>query len=238
MTVPSPLSDDDDLLAAELAFGLLDPADRALAEKRMAEPAFTARARHWTDHAATLLEGREAVPSPAIWAAILASLPSNGNRRADDDVRASLRFWRAATGLSAAAALVFAVLAMERKPMPPPAGPPPVIKAAPSLIATLAANGRSVVTISFDPASGRLISAPSGLALHGHAAELWVIPGDGTPRSLGVIAASAPGVIRVPAAGHLIAVGATMAISVEPRGGSTTGLPTGPVILTGKVVAI
>jgi anti-sigma-K factor RskA len=238
MTAPPPLSDDDDLLAAELAFGLLDPGDRALAETRMAEPAFAARARHWTDHAATLLEGGEAVPSPALWAAILASLPSKGDRRTVDDVRSSLRFWRAATGLSVAAALVLAILAMEHRPMPPPAGPPAIAKATPSLIATLTEKGGAVVTISFDPASRRLISAPSGLALHGRTAELWIIPGDGTPRSLGIIAASAPGVIRAPAAGHLIAVGATMAISVEPQGGSPTGLPTGPVILTGKVVAI
>ena len=35
-----------------------------------------------------------------------------------------------------------------------------------------------------------------------------------------------------------IAPGATLAISVEPRGGSPTGLPTGPVVATGVVARV
>ena len=36
-------------------------------------------------------------------------------------------------------------------------------------------------------------------------------------------------------AAALIAPGATLAISLEPLGGSPTGAPTGEVILTGKI---
>ena len=239
MSVLPPLSEDDELLVAELAFGLLDPDARAAAEERLASsPAFAAHHRLWLKHAVTLIADRDEAPGPAVWDAIVASLPANENPPREDDPRTSLRFWRAATALSAAAALVLAVVAVERKPVPAPVAPPPVIAAAAPLVAVLAGKGRPVVTISFDRASGRLISAPSGLDLHGRSPELWVIPADGTPRSLGLIAATAPGVTHAPAAANLIAAGTTLAISVEPRGGSPTGLPTGPVILTGKVVTI
>jgi anti-sigma-K factor RskA len=51
-----------------------------------------------------------------------------------------------------------------------------------------------------------------------------------------VIAAAAPSSreTHLPAAA-LMAAGATLAISVEPKGGSPTGQPTGPVILSGKI---
>ncbi len=103
-------------------------------------------------------------------------------------------------------------------------------------------SGKSgVVSVNYDPASGRIASVVSGLDVsdgHGgqRAPELWVIPSDGKPRSLGVLAQDRAGWRAAPAAAaKAMAPGVTMAVSLEPLGGSTTGLPTGPVVLTGKL---
>ncbi|MDQ4087135.1 MAG: anti-sigma factor, partial [Pseudomonadota bacterium] len=61
----------------------------------------------------------------------------------------------------------------------------------------------------------------------------------GTPVSLGLVQAGAPQRLRVPAqvARHFQAR-STIALSVEPPGGSPTGLPTGPVVATGELLAV
>ena len=67
-----------------------------------------------------------------------------------------------------------------------------------------------------------------------HAHELWVIPSGGKPRSLGTMPAARQMHMRLAdALAELMRQGATIAISVEPPGGSPTGAPTGPVIASG-----
>lgn len=239
MSADDPLSDEDELLAAEIAFGLIDGDEsRAAVARLTTEAAFAAAHRRWLGYAAGLLAGPDSVPSPAVWRAIAARLPAN-------DVgisRATLRRWQAGTAAASAAAIVLAVIAIDRsQPLPTPA---PVIVQAPRPAAPLVAvltggPGKGVLTVTFDSATGRLTSAPAGLAIGDRAAELWVIPPGQSPRSLGVIAAGAPGWTSAPAAAATaIAPGATLAVSVEPPGGSPTGQPTGPVILTGTVATI
>ncbi len=65
--------------------------------------------------------------------------------------------------------------------------------------------------------------------------ELWVIPEGGAPLSLAVLG-QLHGTFEVPA-GHRnqLRKGAVLAVSVEPPGGSPTGAPTGPVILSGAI---
>ena len=66
--------------------------------------------------------------------------------------------------------------------------------------------------------------------------ELWVIPQGGTPRSLGTLSADRQShKVLADALADLLQQGATIAISVEPMGGSPTGAPTGPVIATGAL---
>jgi anti-sigma-K factor RskA len=66
--------------------------------------------------------------------------------------------------------------------------------------------------------------------------ELWLIPADGKPRALGLLRADSAVTIVIPAAlrPHASA-NATLAVSLEPPGGSPTGAPTGPVVATGKL---
>ena len=69
--------------------------------------------------------------------------------------------------------------------------------------------------------------------------ELWLIPADGKPRSVGLLRADQTVTLTLPAEFAAFAKGdAVLAVSLEPPGGSTTGLPTGPVIATGKLTSL
>jgi anti-sigma-K factor RskA len=67
--------------------------------------------------------------------------------------------------------------------------------------------------------------------------ELWSVPPQGAPRSLGLISASGTTVLsRAKLPATLLKGGtAALAVSVEPPGGSPTGAPTGPVVFAGKL---
>jgi len=230
------LPDDDELLAAELAFGLIAGAERQAAQARLAQDsAFAAAHARWQDYAAAMVHDAGEVPSPSVWNAILARLPAN-DQAPGMVPRATLRWWQAGAAAASAAALVLGVVAAQR-----PAQVVVQVPAAPTPVAPMVAvltGKHGLVTISFDPATGRMTSAASGLALGDHAAQLWVIPADGKPRSMGVMHAVGAGWGRVPAGAiPALSAGVTLAVSVEPVGGSPTGLPTGPVILTGKMTA-
>jgi len=66
--------------------------------------------------------------------------------------------------------------------------------------------------------------------------ELWLIPAEGgDPVSLGVLGALDGRLVIAQKERARLRPGATLALSVEPAGGSPTGKPTGPVILAGRV---
>jgi anti-sigma-K factor RskA len=67
-----------------------------------------------------------------------------------------------------------------------------------------------------------------------HAFQLWAIA-DGKPRPLGLLTPEPGRPLMVQAA--LVPPGGVLAISVEPSGGSPTGLPTGPVPYKGAVLS-
>jgi anti-sigma-K factor RskA len=152
----------------------------------------------------------------------------------------ALRWWRAGTLAASAVAIVLAVIVVLRgSPAPPPVPVVIRVQPAPPLVAVLTAPaGGGMLTVSYDSMSRHIVAAPQGLAIGNSTAELWVIPADGVPRSLGVIADMVPSWTQPSAAAaSAIAAGATLAVSVEPLGGSPTGRPTGKVILTGRIVA-
>jgi anti-sigma-K factor RskA len=75
----------------------------------------------------------------------------------------------------------------------------------------------------------RLNGNPAGA---GQVHELWIIAPDAAPVSLGLLADGALSV-EYP----LPPKGWTLAVSIEPTGGSPTGAPTGPVILATEIGA-
>ena len=66
--------------------------------------------------------------------------------------------------------------------------------------------------------------------------ELWAIaPGAAHAQPLGIVPAS--GRLALGVLPEAVRDGATLAISIEPRGGSPTGRPTGPVVFAGTLIA-
>ena len=227
------LPEEDELLAAELALGLLDETDRAHAEARLArDPAFSALYGRWRDYAAAMLGAGEEHPRPSIWSAIERGLPANDAAPAGRP--ASLRWWQASTAVASAAALILGAIAFRPVPPPPPA---PVQRASPAMVAVLVGDkDNGAIAVSYDPGSGKLTLTPTRLAIGKRSAELWVIAAGQKPRSLGVIPVSI--VDRRsprPELARIIGRGATLAVSAEPIGGSPTGQPTGPVLYTGTI---
>lgn len=139
-----------------------------------------------------------------------------------------LGLWQGLAAAASVAALSFATLWLQ----PQPASPPIVVVLAPnaaasgvlqaSFVASVSADGRSLVLRPVQP-----------LALEaGRALELWAVPADGAPRSLGLVSAERGATLV--RAGLLQGV-AAFAVSLEPAGGSPTGAPTGPILSVGKL---
>jgi anti-sigma-K factor RskA len=73
----------------------------------------------------------------------------------------------------------------------------------------------------------------------GRSLELWAIPADGKPISLGVIPAGGSGKVELSETQKaLIGKPIALAVSLEPKGGSPTGQPTGPVLYQGALAAL
>jgi anti-sigma-K factor RskA len=73
----------------------------------------------------------------------------------------------------------------------------------------------------------------------GRSLELWAIPADGKPISLGVIPTGGKGTVELnDVQKALIGKPIALAVSLEPKGGSPTGQPTGPVLYQGALAAL
>jgi len=216
-------------LAAEYVLGTL----RGRARERFERLARTDRAltdavRTWEERLLPLAEQLPPIAPPArVWAAILARI--RGAPAARASIWSSLGLWRALAFASLATVVALAVVLL--KPLPEaPEGALVVVLAGtdakPALVASADRLGR---TLSVKPVARVDLAADRAL-------ELWMLPDGGNPRSLGLI--SATGVVRVALSGpadQALRNIPALAVSLEPRGGSPTGQPTGPVLYSGSV---
>ncbi len=210
----------DDSLAGEYVLGVLIGAERAEAENRAKrDPGFAALISAWEFRLGGLNAGYREMTAPNLFPAIEARLfPSAARAQSWHGRRNRLTSWF--SGAVVAAALVAVVVAF-------------VIPLRIQHVATLASEtstvGYEVGQFGQHLRVTRIVGAPADPGL---VHELWLIPPGGSPVSLGLLE-SASLIINQPAP----VVGWTLAVSVEPAGGSTTGQPTGPVILTAEVGA-
>ncbi len=228
------MTDDDDILAAEYALGLLEPAeaDAVQARARLDAP-LSLRIAWWRDQLSPLVREAETPPPAGGWARIEARLPQNDNP-------ATATRWKWATGaMGAVAAALLAVILISPAPVSvvsPASAPTP---AAP-LVASIAGARGMAVTIAYESGSGRMLVTPVALDPGRGDAELWIIPvGQTVPVSMGVIDAHRAGSQRLDSVrAALVAPGATFAISQEAKGGSPTGHAQGPIIASGKIIRV
>jgi anti-sigma-K factor RskA len=175
-----------------------------------------------------------------------------------DRLWGSLGFWRGATALAAAtaAALVVYVGLLPRGWAPEQIAALDKrlariedttrgLAARPTHVAVLLdKDQRPMMTADFDSTDGRLLlrlnlTPPRDFTTN--VLEVWLVSPDGTRRSLGVFPSERPGTTTALVLPHATAEAlakAGLAVSLEPRGGSTTGQPSGPVLFSGALMPV
>ena len=213
--------DDLDALAGEYALGCLDAADMQAAERRLAEdPTFARAVAAWRERLTPLAALVPPVAPPAdLWDRIATTTAETGKivplRR--------VRWWQASTAGALAIAASLAAFIVLRQPEPARVAVlAPLAGGTPVLIATAEADGRLIIR------PNGAISVPSDRDL-----ELWSLAkGETRPRSLGVLPAGGRQLVAA------LAPDTQLLVSLEPRGGSPTGLPTGQVLYGGTLIAV
>jgi len=214
-----------DKLAAEYALGTLRGAARARFRRLMKyDPALRRTVAEWENRIYPMTEATAEVEPPArVWNAIQASLAGTAQQIV-------LGFWRTlglfSSGLAVALLLY---LGLAQRPETP------------SYMALLndQKSQQPVLMVSAVRNSPKLkikMLAPQTIAAD-KALELWALPAeqDKPPKSLGLFAASGVTTLQFSqAADQQLGNIPALAVSLEPKGGSPTGLPTGPVLYVGK----
>jgi anti-sigma-K factor RskA len=248
-----PVPDSDDLIAAEFVLGLLDADARRDAQARFErDAAFAAMVASWEAYFAPWLEGIAPVEAPAaLWTRIRDTLWAHelpARRAAADSLWNRLSFWRglAGGGFAVAAASLAALMVVVaqrppavRAPTPIAVQPPPTAAGIPMVVSLRHNDGTMAYTATVDPDTGVITLIPAFMPEDKRVPELWLIPADGVPRSLGVVARDHAQRLVIPSQIRRDAkVDTLFAVSMEPSGGSPTGQPTGPVIAKGSLIRL
>jgi anti-sigma-K factor RskA len=230
-----PYEDGDDALAAEYALGVLDTGDRArVAERVRRDAAFARVVSAWEVRLSGLNDGFiEVEPPRAVKAAIdrrLFGEADASSHATAPSIWSSLAFWRLVSGASLAAAALLAFF-MLRSPLPP--------EATDSLVAYLAAEQSEdrFVALYDEDANKLRITQVTGSRPSDKDHELWLIGDDKKAISLGLVGRTGE---KAPSVASTLrdkfAEGVTLAVTLEPEGGSPTGVATGPIIALGPAV--
>lgn len=203
-------------LAAEYVLGTLPLAERLMAEALIESDAnFAAQVEAWREKLAPLNDGyTDAPPPPDMLNRIEARLfpePERTTRRG--------WLWGAIAAAALAAIAVLAVL--------------PNLAPDDAVVATLTSEGQPlVVAARFDPEDGALIvnrsaGPPAGA---GQDYELWLIPEGQGAVSIGLVRDET---LTIPL--DALPEGTTLAVTLEPEGGSPTGTATGPILVAAVI---
>jgi anti-sigma-K factor RskA len=224
-------------LAAEFVVGTLTEEERTDARFRMrADPDFKKAVEAWDTRLVPFIAGIPPAQPPAgLEQKILQRITDR--REAADGViglQRQLRRWQRFSWASAAiaAGLVVLLFGLLPREIERPAGPS-------RYVAALHSEGQMpgfIVTLNLDGGeiSVQRVAAP----VHEERSyELWAVGGGrDKPESLGVVET----VLKIPAAQFKAARASlentSFAISLEPKGGSPIGQPTGTVLFSGKLV--
>jgi anti-sigma-K factor RskA len=215
---------DNDLLAAEYVLGSLEGEERRAAERLLAtDVAFARSVAAWQQRLVPLTAQVPPVTPPAdLWRRIEAAiLPSTTAEILP--FRRRVRFWQGTTAAALAIAASLAAFILLQQPKSQEiAVLSPVSGGTPVLIATTEPNGILVV----QPTAA--ITVPEGKDL-----ELWALPrGQTKPRSLGILPPSGRRLVAE------LAPNTQLLVSLEPKGGSPTGQPTGALLYGGSLVTV
>lgn len=229
-----------DLQAAEYALGLLE--GEALLEARglvASDAEFARSVEHWHARLAPLLdEAAEQQPRAELWEKVRAAVAAeNGAGSNIVDLNRRLTRWKGFTAAaSAIAASLALVVAYDATSPPPPVAVEP--QGAPVMVASLMSPSNEIMLSAACQPDGRTLmlmpgkmQPPTGMSY-----QLWLIPADGQPHSLGMIDKGRP--MRMPVDPEMAPMfdeSATLALSMEPMSGAPEGRPSGPMVASGPL---
>ena len=213
-------------LAADYAIGLMPPTARKRFEHLLQDDApLRAELARWNTHLSQLTEPLLEQPVPDhVWQAIVARIEPQTLH-----VPARRPFWSWVRLSALACSLLIALtvgLLYNRDSV--------------QYKATLL-SGTAQPALRIEAHADYLKVRPLELAAvdGGRSLELWAIPVEGKPVSLGLIPRDGDGRITLSQTQQqLIRIPVVLAVSLEPQGGSPTGQPTGPVLYQGPLASL
>lgn len=230
------------MLAAEYVLGTLHGRARQRFTRLLAgDTGLRSEVGYWEQRLAQFNRSIQPVaPRELVWAAI----DHHINTSKVTPIRASnqsVNLWRGWAAISTAASVILAFGLWQEMQKPPKIVTQtqlvrvevPVQVAMPFVAVLQPGKSDAMWKVSIYPERGMLKVAAVGeykMDQKTHSLELWVVSADG-PHSLGLLPMAGSGEMPMPKGLPMQGDLATLAISMEPHGGSTTGKPTGPVLL-------
>ncbi|MGQ0578056.1 MAG: anti-sigma factor [Betaproteobacteria bacterium] len=225
-------------LAAEYVLGTMSAHARRRFENNLKEnPALRRAVAEWEERLTPLaLTLPEVEPPARVWQAIESRILPG--RHAGPRFWESLAFWRFSSIASGLVALALLIVVAVPGPDTPPADGSRMV-----VVMNDLKTRNPAMTASWEP--GKPGKRVRRIRVIGHADmapgtawELWMFPAqDQNPVSLGLITTHDAQTVTVPESlAEKLDQAQGLAMSVEPAGGSRTGLPTGPVLYAGQCV--
>lgn len=220
-----------DQLAVEYVLGTLTGAARIrFSQLARSRADFREAQWRWEARLGLLSAAIEPVEPPAeSWSAIERRLWPESARASWWN---SLGLWRSWSALASLAFVAVLLTLMPVTPLPP----------GPDHVGVIGEGSSPLWLISANLETGELDArAVNAEAIElDRVYELWMLPASGSPVSMGLLPVSGGSASRSlpPALLALLKESKGLAVSIEPPGGSPTGLPTGPVIHTANILAL
>lgn len=232
------MTPDRDLECAEYVLGVLEVQERMVLERALGQDAVLRACVHaWQTRLSPLGEDAASLQPPArVWKRIQAdlgharSVKSPARASQVREVWNSLRLWRAVALATSFAMVCLVALNVSKLPS---TGAPSVAKSNYMVASITGDSGLPHWTMTIDTARREIVVVPAvAVAVSDNAStELWLIPENSKPISLGVFSPDKATAMTLPE-GLAVKVNAraVLAVSLEPKGGSPTGQPTGRVL--------
>ena len=224
-----------DALAAEYVLGTQTRLVRQRLTRLIEEDAELAElVAWWHTELAPLSEMIEPVPTPPwIWRRI-ENILQPAEEEPGGGWWSNLMVWRWSTGLAAALALLLVLI---QPPAPPPEVP---VEGGVVLVLTDDAS-KPAFLVSRQSTDAPLKAQALDLAAltPEQVYELWLLIPDEAPLSLGLLNDQGSTLLQPSdELNRLVRPGLALAVSLEPSGGSPTGVPTGPVLFVGNIQSL
>lgn len=240
--VPPFWAADPDAVAGEYVLGTLPTEERvAFAEALDQDPALRAAVLAWETRLGLLTDAIAAVsPESRVWTGIEARIAPQAvvHSQARKEYLAEetrilqlerrVQRWRLGAGVVGAIAASLAIWIA--------VGPHPVTRDAQYVAVVDRGGALPALIVRVDLDNGIVqVRSLAAETPPDRSLELWYVTAGAPPRSLGLVT-DATARLPVPAALNADVKEVKLAVSVEPKGGSPTGAPTGPVIYSGQLV--